>query len=147
MIIKLYKNNSENNRIGKSLVQKAQKDCVLKQNCSILSPEIELTFEEGTMQDINYMYIPQFGRYYFIDNIETLIGERYRIKASVDVLESYKTDILDVDCIINETFDTGKDKYLSSNNWVANVKNKTDIINFPNGLLQNGEFILITAGG
>ena len=39
------------------------------------------------------------------------------------------------------------DNYLVSESWVSKVKTKTDILQFSNGLLDSGEYILITAGG
>ena len=49
--------------------------------------------------------------------------------------------------ILNNTQETGLSNYLASPNWVNLVKTKTDIKVFPSGLSEQGEFILITAGG
>ena len=49
--------------------------------------------------------------------------------------------------ILNNTQETGLSNYMSSPNWVSLVKTKTDIKVFPSGLSEQGEFILITAGG
>lgn len=65
----------------------------------------------------------------------------------VDVLMSYKEQIKNLNVIINNSEETGANNYLSGNQWITNVKNTTSIVNFPNGLNDNGEFILITAGG
>lgn len=64
----------------------------------------------------------------------------------VDVLESFKNEILSQNCIIEKST-LGFDLYLPDENLITQVKTKTDIVNFPNGLLDTGEFILITAGG
>lgn len=64
----------------------------------------------------------------------------------VDVLESFKTGLENIDIIVADSTDNGND-YLPGPQWKTNVKDKTDIVNFPNGLLESGEFILITAGG
>ena len=49
--------------------------------------------------------------------------------------------------IIDHTRETEINSYMRSNIWQTMVKDKTDILNFPNGLLDSGEYILITAGG
>ena len=37
--------------------------------------------------------------------------------------------------------------YMDGEQWKATVKTKTDVIQFPQGLLDSGEYILITSGG
>ena len=64
-----------------------------------------------------------------------------------DVLMSYKDEIKGLNAILNNTQGTGLSNYLASPNWVNLVKTKTDIRVFPYGLSEQGEFILITAGG
>lgn len=146
MTVNLYTNISENNCIGKTLTLQGMKECVFKQGCSAQYPVLVLE-SDVEMTGINYMYISDFNRYYFINEIKALTGTRYEIRGSVDVLESFKLNILNLNCIINGTEKTGKDVYLSNEVWTTKVKDKTDIINFQHGLLESGEFILITAGG
>ena len=50
--------------------------------------------------------------------------------------------------IIDETTVTEISRYLKNDVWVATVKDRTEVINFPtSGFLNQGEYILITAGG
>ena len=61
---------------------------------SIINPVI--TFEQTSTYDIrdyNYAYIGTFNRYYFITNITT-DNNLWIVSMSVDVLASYKADIL-----------------------------------------------------
>ena len=64
-----------------------------------------------------------------------------------DVLMSYKDEIQGLNVILDNTQENGLNNYLASPNWVNLVKTKTDIKVFPSGLSEQGEFILITAGG
>ena len=51
-------------------------------------------------------------------------------------------------CIIEATEEYKGSNYLSeSDSWVTSVKAKTDILTYSSGLLNSGEYILITAGG
>lgn len=45
----------------------------------------------------NYLWIPQFDRYYFIDDIISVTNTLWRIDCSVDVLMSFKKYILNLD--------------------------------------------------
>lgn len=144
MIITLYNNASEKNKISKSLTAVETLTGNIKEPSSIIRPEI--TIQRATPTGFNYCYIDEFNRYYFVDDVVVINTNIIRLILSVDVLESFKNQILSQNVIIDKnTVDI--DKYLPDENWLVNVKTKTDIINFPNGLLDSGEFILITAGG
>ena len=65
--------------------------CTLKEGCSIINPV--LIFDRTVVgHTYNYVYIPDFSRYYFVDDI---VYENARITyyCSVDVLATYKTTI------------------------------------------------------
>ena len=67
--------------------------CVLKSGCGILHPTISLDI--GLLNDpsqYNYAYIPNFGRYYFIEEwfFENAL---WTASLKVDVLATYKTEI------------------------------------------------------
>ena len=91
--IQLMQNNSPVEKIGKSLTAGGSYTCLIKENTSIIDPVIILNTSDS-ISGYNYMYIPDFGRYYFIKDIISLNNNRWEIQAHVDVLESYKTDIL-----------------------------------------------------
>ena len=59
---------------------------------------------------------------------------------------SFKDSILASRVLVNKSESNGNN-YLSGSNWVSNCKAKTDIISFSGGLLNDGQYILITAGG
>lgn len=146
MEIRLYHNDSPNNKIGKSLSSMATFIGSLRDSSKIIKPEIMI--ESSNLTGYNYAYIPQFNRYYFIKEIESYRTGLWIVKMEVDVLESYKSQILNLDCIIEATESYKADDYLAeSESWRTTVKANTNIINFSNGLLNNGEYILVTAGG
>ena len=60
---------------------------------------------------------------------------------------SFKVQILNLDIIAEQSTSPDEESYMQGEMWQSTVKTKTDIINFPNGLLENGEYILITSGG
>ena len=144
MTITLYKNESEKNKINKTLVTIATLTGTLRDSSSIVNPEIVIEYDNPT--GFNYCYIDSFNRYYFVTNITVINNKLLKLSLKVDVLESFKTSILTQNIIIDKST-SNVDEYLPDNNLVVNVKTKTDIVNFPAGLLETGEFILITAGG
>lgn len=144
MQITLYNNVSEKNKIGKSLSVVSVLDGTLRETSSITDPEILIEYDNPVA--FNYCFIDAFNRYYFVNDVIVVRAGLIKLILSVDVLESFKTQILSQSAIIEKNA-TQYEKYFSDENYRTLVKTKTDIINFPSGLLENGEFILITAGG
>ena len=145
MDITLYKNNSEKNKINKNLSNGYTISGTLRNESNVVNPTIVINIDNPT--SYNYAYIPMFGRYYFITDFVSLRTGIWQINLKSDVLMSFKNSILSSRALIQNTQLIGKNDYLNGSKWVAEVKDKTEIKTFPNGLLDTGEFILITAGG
>lgn len=144
--ISLFKTVSENNRVVKTLTDEKQLSGELRNQTSVLNPSIRIESADN-ISTYNYAYIPEFGRYYYIADIVSVRTNCWTVSLRCDVLMSYKDEIRSMNVILNNTQETGLSNYLSSPNWVNLVKTKTDIKTFPKGLSNEGEFILITAGG
>lgn len=145
MNIILYVNNSEKNKIGKTLTNDFSLSGTLRDATNIINPVILIEISE--IGNYNYCYINNFNRYYFITDITVIRTGLFAISLMVDVLESFKSDIKNLSVILLNTQNVGSSNYLPSPVFRNSVKSKTDILNFPNGLNDSGEFILITAGG
>lgn len=145
MEVILYKNSSENNVIGKTLTQIKSVECNLKNDVSVVNPTLVLSYTDSIL-DSNYCFIPKFNRYYFIDEIIPITGDRSIIKCRVDVLESFKDDIKSLTAIINKQ-ESIADKFIDDGSWIVENKDFLQSYNFSNGFNDSGEFILITAGG
>lgn len=145
MDITLYKNNSEKNKIRKNLSNGHTLSGTLRNESNVVNPAIIINIDNPTVY--NYVYIPMFGRYYFITDFVSLRTGIWQINLKSDVLMSFKDSILSSRALIQNTQSVGKSDYLNGSNWVTNCKTKTDIIPFSNGLLNDGQYILITAGG
>lgn len=144
--ISLFKTNSENNRVVKTLTDEKQLSGELRNQTSVLNPSIMIESADN-ISTYNYAYISEFGRYYYITDIVSVRTNCWVVSLRCDVLMSYKDEIQGLNVILDNTQETGLSNYLSSPNWVNLVKTKTDIKVFPSGLSEQGEFILITAGG
>lgn len=146
MEITFYVNNEEPEKVNKSLGTGQTFEGTLKDSVIIERPSI-LIETDIDINDYNYFYIPEFNRYYFRTDIEIVRNNLFRISGRTDVLMSFKEPMKNFQVILDHSEVTGVTNYQSSPVWQSLVKTKTDIINFPYGLSENGEFILITAGG
>lgn len=138
-------NNSENNKINKSVISGETLTGTLKNESDVINPSVLIAAENPT--DYNYCYIEEFKRYYYITDITSVRSGIWQLNLKSDPLMSFKTQILACSGILDETTNIGAQKYLNGRNWITLEKSKTDIVNFSSGLNDDGEFILITAGG
>ena len=143
MQIKLYKNLSEVNTIGKSLTEESVRTGTLKDGGSVLSPSVVLTGEN--LSGFNYAYIPQFSRYYFIKEITSVKSGLWEISMRVDVLETYK-DSIKANTAILKRQEKIWDMYLNDEKCKAESTNKTATIMFPQNHFNTVNFILTVAG-
>lgn len=147
MNVQLCYNASENNVINKVISVIDTVECVLKNAMSVTNPVLILEYK-AEMTNINYMFIPETGRYYFITDIIPLTGGRYEIHSKVDVLESFRTSILNLQCIIDKQESKSRSNlYLNDGSYVVQNNESISVINFENGFNEEGTYILICAGG
>lgn len=146
MQIKMYYNSSENNHLSKALELVTTLTGTFRNESGVIRPQVLV--EAENVGNANYAYIPEFHRYYYILEIITVRNGIWMLQLEVDPLMSFKADIYRMQAVLIETESSGVDNYLADDRvWVTKVKDKTSIIQFPSGLLESGEYILITAGG
>ena len=93
MEIRFFVMNESRNTINKNLGDYTSTFLKLKsQDVDIINPNLTLKFLE--YPKFNYLYIPALSRYYFIDDIIIRTDKTYELRCSVDVLQSFKDDIL-----------------------------------------------------
>lgn len=91
----LYTIKDRKNVIGKTLGTGTEYKIVLKDRQTIDDINVDV-FTNNSLITFNYCYIPIFNRYYFINDIEIFPNNIYRLHLHIDVLETYKEDILKI---------------------------------------------------
>lgn len=145
MNLSLFVNNSEKNKLDKSLSNELKFNGKLREESSVVNPSIMI--QTTNPSSYNYAYIPEFNRYYFITDMVSVRTGIWEISMHVDVLMSFKDTIKATQVILSDTETTGQTNYMSGEQWATEVKNATTIKMFPHSLPTTGKYILITAGG
>ena len=91
MIINFYNSKIKKNEINKTLGNPIVKTCSLKNGSSIEDPVLYME-HDASLFACNYVYIPDFGRYYFVAGRELVEHTEY-ITCHVDVLKTFADDI------------------------------------------------------
>lgn len=95
----LMVNSSPVEKIGKTLSAGLNFSVTLKDDTSILNPVLLLA-SPTPITNYNYMYIQDFNRYYFIDDIRSVRNGQWEVSAHVDVLQTYANAILSNTAVI-----------------------------------------------
>lgn len=145
MTITLYNNSSEPNKISKHLTPVGTAlSGSLRNESEMVNPVVLIEGNISSLQNANYARIESFGRYYYITEMKSVRNNIVELHLHTDVLMSF--NISAVSGVVIEAENVGSD-YLQGRQFVRLVKSKTDILPFSGGLLDSGEYILITAGG
>ena len=97
MLVTLYNNSSDRRVLDKNITEIAALDCKIKGECSILNPVLIISIDSV---QYNYVYIHDFNRYYYIDDIVTLNSSLKELTCSIDVRKTYMNEIRDTSAII-----------------------------------------------
>ena len=146
MEIKLYKTSSPRKKLVKELTDGITLVGTLRAQSSVMSPTF--TVQDTAVVGYNYCYIPDFGRWYYINGIDVLRSNLYELALGIDVLMTYAAEIRNNTAIIDRTESgTTANVYIDNGTFVNTSKLETATYNFSGGFNDTPEYILITAGG
>ena len=149
MTIGLYYNKSDERKLNKDLETVATYNGYLKNECSIQNPTvfIEGAFNIGNNINANYMFLPDYRRYYYITDITQVRANLVKISGRVDVLMSFKDEIQNSIGIVRKQ-ERNYNLFLDDGSLKVYQDKLIICKEFPNGFpKENDHFILVTAGG
>lgn len=79
------------------IIENPYNEVIDEQNSLIFTGE---EISKKYLYTFNYVYIPDFKRYYYVNDIISVASGLWRIELNVDVLMSYKREFLDIECLI-----------------------------------------------
>lgn len=144
MTITLYRNISEYNAVNKSIAELTTLIGTLREESSIIDPVITISDIDGYVDSMNYAYIPEFNRYYFITNIESVRNNLWRVLFHVDVLYTYRAQIKGNRAII-ERNENEYDLKLNDGLFKTQQNPRIAQFPFPSGF-NTWNFVLAIAG-
>lgn len=145
MTVVLQTNNSENNKIRKSVSNIATKTGSLRESTSIVNPKILVQGDLTSLRNCNYMTISDFGRSYFVTDIVAVGKGVVELTGHCDVLSSFSSQILSNRAVVLRQ-ENSFNRYLNDSKFMTYQNNniKTAVLS-GEGFTQAG-FILVTAG-
>ena len=145
MELNLYYNTSDNRTINKTLTHGLTISGNLREESSIIKPII--TIKSDNVIRENYLYIPEYQRYYYITGKESVRTGIWRIHMEVDPLMSFKRDVLALTVVVSkQSAITNGDEYIDDGSLVTDNQLFKTVYNFTDGFNDTAQYILITAG-
>lgn len=142
MTITLYYNSSPPNFVNKTIAEVESMEGTLRSPTSIIDPVVIL--ERNSPMGFNYVYIPEFRRYYYVNGISSESNSLIAIAMHVDVLMTFKSEIANMNAIIKRQ-ENQYNLYLDDGIFKAYQNPKHKLIKFPNGFTEFS-YILALAG-
>lgn len=141
--IQLMNNQEELNKISKNPATVMTLSGALREESSIIDPVIIIEYN-GTLTNVNYMYIPEFHRYYFITKIDSVRTNLWRVCGHCDVLKTYAQGILGCDCVVARN-QNKFNLYLNDDYFKVYSNPRVQVLNFPQKF--SGEsYVLVMKG-
>lgn len=143
--INFYSYNGHPNTVNKQLGDFTAIEGDLRQTFDVLRPTV--TLRKQPRPTFNYCYIPDLGRYYFVDRVSFEGNNAYELTLRVDVLKTYETEILAATGRVSES--DNPDPYISNRETVYKRTPNFEKVPFANtGLLnETGGIIMVTLKG
>ena len=156
-VIFMY-NNEPMNKIPKNPQTLFTLTGTLRDECSIVNPEILVEADTMTsqLQSPNYAYIGVFNRFYYIKDIVAfrsyedenhVMHNLWKVTMHCDVLKTFADAILDSPAIIAKTAGDDFNLYLPDPNFRCQQNELIGMVNFPNGFdMHNARYYLTFFG-
>lgn len=143
--INFYSYNGHPNTVNKQLGDFTAIEGDLRQTFDVLRPTV--TLRKQPRPTFNYCYIPDLGRYYFVDRVSFEGNNAYELTLRVDVLKTYESEILAATGRVSES--DNPDPYISNRETIYKRTPNFEKVPFANtGLLnETGGIIMVTLKG
>lgn len=144
MNILIYSNSSDRKVVNKSITLITTLTGTLRDKCSIIDPVITVEgLTAAQAASANYIYIADFGRYYYINDI-TFNGNLFILSCHVDVLMSFKSQFTELEGVISRQ-ENSYNLYLQDGLFKTYQKPHISVKQFPSGF-NTYQYILCVAG-
>ena len=141
--IVLMNNTDPTNKVTKSPSTVSTLTGTLKDSSSIIDPVILI--QRDSPVGFNYCYIQTFNRYYFVNDIIIVKNGLLEIHCHVDVLMSFKTEILAQRALVSRNAKNWN-LYINDNNFLSYSNTKLVTKKFTVGF-GGSSYILATMNG
>ena len=146
MTINLFNNKSDLRYLNKTYELIQTTNAEIYGECNIDSVSLLLDYNEN-LSECNFFEIPSMHRFYYTTGIVLQPGKKCILTGEIDVLETFKPYIKNLDCIINRQEHAGLTLLPDSNVMLKNDTIKNIYASSEKFETMYGSYILTVLGG
>ena len=124
MTINLYNLTEDKKVLDKAPTSIATVDATPFEELSIITPKLIVTYD-STYINCNYIEIPIFNRFYYVEDKIINVGNRIIFNCKVDVLKSFKDDIKNANIVVVRNEGIGAPTEIIDNQLPVSPNQKT----------------------
>lgn len=159
-VVQFFKCSDDNRVVSKNLTafpNNQYTGVIPKGEFNIMKPQLIIKVDSANIGELmgfaNYMYIPELGRYYYIQSKSLLTGNRISITGAIDVLKTYDSGIRNLNGTITRQENIGINDIVDS---LLPLKNRKDLaviefdsseFNITSATANSNNFVLNVSGG
>lgn len=142
--IDLYNVSDDNEKVNKTLgTAKEFTNCSIKEQTDITNITLRIQTTDN-LSAYNYVYVSEYGRYYFINRLETTPTGFWVLSCRCDVLMSFADQILNLRGTVTRS-ESLYNGYLNDSEYKSLAYRDVYTLAFPNEV-NNDSLILLTIG-
>lgn len=143
--VTLYHNASGKKFMNKALTSYGDVSCEFKNPMDVQNPTVYIA-ADAAYDDVNYLYIPQFGRYYYAKPVGGR-GANITYECTSDVLMSFKAGILASPAVISRN-PWHFDLYLPDPKLPVEARTVSSVLTFPGDHFRgtNNSYVITCIG-
>lgn len=159
-VVQFFKCSDDNRVVSKNLTAFSNNQytgIVPKGEFNIMKPQLIFKVDSANIGELmgfaNYMYIPELGRYYYIQSKTLLTGNRISLTGSIDVLMTYAAGIRNLTGTITRQENIGINDIVDSllplqnRKELAVIEFESSEFNIAGANSSSYNFVLNVAGG
>lgn len=145
MTVTIYRNDSPSVYLNKSVTQLWTGTGTARDSISLLEPTIMIEADLAPyLNRMNYMFIDDFSRFYFIKKVVMAKYGLYAVSGYVDALMSWKNEILECNAVVSRQ-ENLFNLYLNDGVFKAQQNPLIQRLEYPTGF-PDREIVMVIAG-
>ena len=137
-----YNNNSDRRCINKNLTNAMTISGNIKSQYTSSGISINIDVSVAGITPFQFNYMKYDNKFYYIDNVDFISQNIIRLNCSVDLLETYKAQILKQSAVLERSQNIYS-RYIDDDNLVLNAYKRVQTKAFPASFTPSSSYVIV----
>ena len=140
--ITFYNNNSDRRCINKNLTGATTISGNVKTQYTSSSISLDIAVSVAGITPFQFNYMKYDNKFYYIDNVDFVLQNIIRLNCSVDLLETYKAQILKQTAVLERSQNIYS-RYIDDDKLVLNAYKRVQTKAFPVSFTPSSSYVIV----